>query len=200
MADWLAGERRASAHTRRRLWPRSRRFLDFLTEHLGDPADLAALSRLAPADFRALLARRSADGIERSSLARGLSVLRGFMQFLERRGLANDRRSRRCAPRNCRRACRSRCRTADAVAAVETVGELTASSWQAKRDVAVLTLLYGCGLRISEALGLKRSEAPRGDVIAITGKGRKDRIVPVLPAVRRGGRRLSRRLSVSRCR
>src|SRR4029077_3494749 len=60
----------------------------------------------------------------------------------------------------------------------------TASLWQAVRDVAVLTLLYGCGLRISEALGLKRSQAPQGDLITITGKGQKQRIVPVLPAVR----------------
>src|SRR5208282_297124 len=58
------------------------------------------------------------------------------------------------------------------------------SVWQAKRDVAVLTLLYGCGLRISEALGLRRSEAPRGEPIMITGKGQKQRIVPVLPVVR----------------
>src|SRR4029077_10233974 len=61
----------------------------------------------------------------------------------------------------------------------------TASLWQAVRDVAVLTLLYGCGLRISEALGLKRFEAPQGDLITITGKGQKQRVVPVLPAVRR---------------
>jgi integrase/recombinase XerC len=59
-----------------------------------------------------------------------------------------------------------------------------ASAWQAARDVAVLTLLYGCGLRISEALGLKRREAPQGDLITITGKGQKQRVVPVLPAVR----------------
>src|SRR5207248_726628 len=64
------------------------------------------------------------------------------------------------------------------------VEEIEKSAWQGKRDVAILTLLYGCGLRISEALGLKRREAPHGEMLAITGKGRKDRIVPVLPVVR----------------
>src|SRR5947207_729977 len=72
----------------------------------------------------------------------------------------------------------------DAAEIVEAPTELVASVWQAKRDIALLTLLYGCGLRLSEALGLHRSEAPRGDLITITGKGRKQRLVPVLPAVR----------------
>ena len=84
-------------------------FLDFLTEHLGELPDLAMIARLLPADFRAYLARRAATAIERSSIARGLSVLRGFVRFLDRRGLAVEhRRSRCCARRNCRTACRSR--------------------------------------------------------------------------------------------
>ena len=182
--DWLAGERRASAHTLAAYGRDLAGFLDFLTEHLGAPADLAALSRLAPADFRGWLARRSAEGIERSSLARGLSVVRGFMRFLDRRGLAKSPALAVLRAPKLPQSVPKPLSPADAVAAVETVGELTASDWQARRDVAVLTLLYGCGLRISEALGLKCSEAPRGDVIAVTGKGRKDRIVPVLPAVR----------------
>jgi integrase/recombinase XerC len=72
---------------------------------------------------------------------------------------------------------------ADAGAAIDAAGELSASAWQQKRDIAILTLLYGCGLRISEALGLSLGEAPRGEVLVVTGKGRKQRHVPVLPAV-----------------
>jgi integrase/recombinase XerC len=73
---------------------------------------------------------------------------------------------------------------ADAAELIEAPDGLVASAWQASRDVAVLTLLYGCGLRISEALGLTRAEAPQGGQITITGKGNKQRLVPVLPAVR----------------
>jgi len=71
----------------------------------------------------------------------------------------------------------------DADAAITAAGDVATSVWQQKRDVAMLTLLYGCGLRISEALGLTLAEAPRGDVLVITGKGHKQRYVPVLPAV-----------------
>jgi integrase/recombinase XerC len=73
---------------------------------------------------------------------------------------------------------------ADAAEIVEAPTTLVASAWQAKRDIAILTLLYGCGLRISEALGLKRSEAPRDELMTVVGKGRKERVLPVLAAVR----------------
>src|SRR5438445_3595253 len=86
---WLAGERRASAHTVAAYGRDLAFFLDFLTEHLGEPPSLAAIDGLRPADFRAYLARRAGDRIERSSLARALSVLRGFVRFLHRRKLAS---------------------------------------------------------------------------------------------------------------
>src|SRR5205085_6339480 len=86
---WLAGERRASAHTVAAYGRDLAGFLEFLTEHLGAPPDLAAIGRLLPADFRAYLAYRAAR-VERSSIARGLSVVRGFIRFLGRRGLATN--------------------------------------------------------------------------------------------------------------
>jgi integrase/recombinase XerC len=73
---------------------------------------------------------------------------------------------------------------ADATRAVDAVGELARKAWQGKRDIAILALLYGCGLRLSEALGLSRGEAPLSEVLVITGKGRKQRQLPVLPVVR----------------
>src|SRR5262245_831202 len=88
-AAWLAGERRASAHTVAAYGRDLAFFLDFLAEHLGELPSLAAINALRPADFRAYLARRAGEGIARSSLSRGLSVLRGFVQFLQRRGLAS---------------------------------------------------------------------------------------------------------------
>src|SRR5207248_10342825 len=116
--------------------------------------------------------------------ARGLSVVRGFMRFLDRRGLAS------CPALAVLRGPKLPHRVpkplsvADAAEVIEAPTTLLASAWQARRDIAILTLLYGCGLRISEALGLKRSEAPQRELMTIAGKGRKERVVPVLAAVR----------------
>jgi integrase/recombinase XerC len=183
-AAWLAGERRASAHTVAAYGRDIAFFLDFLTEHLGELPSLATFGQLIPADFRAWLARRAADGAQRSSTARGLSVVRGFVRFLERRGLAVSPALSVLRAPKLPHSVPKPLTVPDAAATIEAPAEFVVSAWQAKRDVAILTLLYGGGLRISEALGLRRSEAPRGEVLAITGKGRKDRIVPILPAVR----------------
>jgi integrase/recombinase XerC len=181
---WLIGERRASAHTVAAYSRDLAFFLDFLTEHLGEPPDLTALAGLTAADFRAWLAQRAGDGLDRASIARGLSVVRGFVRFLERRNFAASPALAVLRGPKLPHAVPKPLTIDDATMAVASAGELASSVWQGKRDVAILTLLYGCGLRISEALGLKRSEAPRGETLAITGKGRKDRLVPVLPAVR----------------
>jgi integrase/recombinase XerC len=182
--EWLAGERRASAHTVAAYGRDLAFFLDFLTEHLGDPPALATFAGLSAADFRGWLAHRAGDGMERSSIARGLSVVRGFIRFLERRGLAASPALAVLRAPKLPQSVPKPLTAPDAVAAVAAVEDVEKSVWQGKRDVAILTLLYGCGLRISEALGLTRREAPQGEMLAITGKGRKDRIVPVLPAVR----------------
>ncbi|HKS88955.1 MAG TPA: tyrosine recombinase XerC [Stellaceae bacterium] len=182
-AGWLGGERRASAHTVAAYGRDLAGFLEFLTVHLGERPGLAAFGRLTPADYRAWLAHRAAD-IERASLARGLSVVRGFMRFLERRGLAASPALLALRAPKLPKSVPKALSVADAVEIVEAPAVMVASAWQAKRDVAVLTLLYGCGLRISEALGLRRGAAPLGEQITITGKGNKERLVPVLPAVR----------------
>jgi integrase/recombinase XerC len=180
---WLSGERRASAHTVAAYGRDLAFFLDFLTEHLGEPPALTSFSQMSAADFRAWLARRASEGIERSSIARGLSVVRSFLRFLERRGLAASPALAVLRAPKLPQSVPKPLTVPDAVAAVTAVAEIEKSVWQGKRDVAILTLLYGCGLRISEALGLRRGEAPQGELLAITGKGRKDRIVPVLPVV-----------------
>ncbi|HEX3537393.1 MAG TPA: tyrosine recombinase XerC [Stellaceae bacterium] len=183
-AAWLAGERRASPHTIAAYGRDLAFFLDFLTEHLGEPPALGSFGALAAADFRAWLARRASEGIERSSIARGLSVVRGFLRFLERRGLAASPALAVLRAPKLPYSVPKPLTAPDAIAAVAAVAEIEKSVWQGKRDAAILSLLYGCGLRISEALGLKRSEAPQREMLAITGKGRKDRLVPVLPVVR----------------
>jgi len=181
---WLAGERRASPHTVAAYGRDLALFLDFLAEHLGELPGLAAIDGLRPADFRAYLAHRVQGRAERSSLARGLSVLRGFVRFLHRRGLASTSALLTLRSPRLRASVPKPLTVDDATTAVDTVGALATEGWQGKRDVAVLTLLYGCGLRLSEALGLTRGEAPLSEMLVVTGKGSKQRLLPVLPTVR----------------
>ncbi|MBV9824670.1 MAG: tyrosine recombinase XerC [Alphaproteobacteria bacterium] len=180
---WLSGERRASSHTIAAYGRDLVGFFDFMTGHLGAPPALVDIDALTAADYRAYLAFRARE-VERASVARGLSVIRGFVRFLERRGLAANAALAVLRAPKLPHSVPKPLSIADAGDIIEAPAELVASAWQAKRDVAVLTLLYGCGLRISEALGLSRSEAPLGSQLTITGKGQKDRFVPVLPAVR----------------
>ena len=180
---WLAGERRASAHTIAAYGRDLAFFLDFLTEHLGELPSLGAIDGLRPADFRAYLARRVQHHAGRGSLARGLSVLRGFVRFLHRRGLASTSALAALRSPRLRASVPKPLTVDDATAAVDVVGDF-ATGWQGKRDIAILTLLYGCGLRLSEALGLSRGEAPLSEMLVVTGKGRKQRLLPVLPVVR----------------
>ena len=181
---WLEGERRASAHTVAAYGRDLAFFLDFLTGHLGAVPSLAAIDELRAADFRAYLARRAGEGIEHRSLARGMSVLRGFLRFLQRRGLASATalsalRSPKLPP-----TVPKPLTVGDAIAAVDAAEDLSPEGWQGKRDAALLLLMYGCGLRLSEALGLSRGEAPIGEMLTVIGKGRKQRQLPVLPTVR----------------
>jgi integrase/recombinase XerC len=181
--DWLAAERRASAHTVAAYGRDLAAFFDFLGLHRGEVPDLALMSRLSPADFRAYLAHRAMDGRERTTIARGLSVLRGFVRFLERRKLASAPGLAVLRAPKLPQSVPKPLTVEDAGATIAAAGDVATSVWQQKRDIAILTLLYGCGLRISEALGLTRREAPLGEVLVVVGKGRKERHVPVLPAV-----------------
>jgi integrase/recombinase XerC len=182
---WLTHERRASPHTLAAYTRDLDAFLDFLTDHLGQTPDLDALRALRPTDFRAWLARRAGAGLARSSTARALSVLRGFYRFLDRTGrggsgvLATIRTPR--LPHAVPRPLTER----DALDLIALpVDPARDPDWIQKRDLAVFTLLYGCGLRIAEALGLIHADAPEGETLRVLGKGGKERIVPVLPAVR----------------
>jgi integrase/recombinase XerC len=180
---WLADERRASAHTRAAYGRDLAAFLDFLVFHRGGTPDLAALGGLSPADFRAALAERAARGAMRSSTARFMSVVRSFFRFLDRRGYVHNPalaavRTPKLVPPV------PKALSLDDAAAVLETAPSFARSWQGKRDVALFTLLYGCGLRLGEALSLSRRAAPlAAGMLSVTGKGGKARMVPVLPAV-----------------
>lgn len=182
--SWLANERRASLHTVEAYGRDLAAFIAFLVEHLGARPNLAALEGLRPADLRAWLARRTRSGLARTSTARALSVVRSFFRFCERNGLAHSAAIGAVRTAKVPHSVPKPLTIADAKDVIATSAELSEVPWLAKRDVALFTLLYGCGLRIGEALGLKRYDAPQGDMLRVLGKGRKERVVPVLPIVR----------------
>jgi integrase/recombinase XerC len=183
--SWLSSERRASPHTVAAYGRDLAFFLEFLDRHLEGPTDLAALEGLTAADFRAYLARRAADAKMRSSTARALSVLRGFFRFLDRRGLVRNAALAAVRTPKLPRSVPKALSAEEAGQALDSVEDDEASlPWIRARDLALLYLLYGCGLRLGEALGLARREAPlAAGMLSVTGKGGKTRIVPVLPIV-----------------
>jgi len=181
----LGAERRLSPKTLEAYRRDVLQFLGFLADHLGAPPSLKALAALTPADVRAFMAARRGVGIGSRSLMRALAGIRAFARFLERNhkgkvaALAAVRSPKiaKTLPRPL--SVDTARRVADpALAASE-------EPWIAARDAAVLALLYGCGLRISEALGLKRCDFAEGraDALTVTGKGGKQRMVPLLPQV-----------------
>ncbi len=156
-------------------------YLGFLTRHFGGPCGAAALGRVSTSDIRAWMAHERGRGLSARSLARALSAVKGFHAWLaENRGLPAPAVSATRGPRLKARLPRPVDSTA-ARALIATVEAQSLEPWVAARDTAIVTLLYGSGLRISEVLGLRQSDAPLSDVLRITGKGGKQRIVPVLP-------------------
>jgi integrase/recombinase XerC len=191
MTQWLAhlrAERRLSPKTLEAYARDLRQCLQFLCEHWGEQVTLARFAALEATDIRAFMAMRRADDIAGRSLMRALAGLRSFGRFLEREGkgrvgaLSAIRAPKvaKSLPKPLQMDAAKRLTDAD-----ERAGE-TRETWVLARDAAVMALLYGSGLRISEALGLKRREVPKpgeGDVLVVTGKGNKTRMVPVLQNV-----------------
>lgn len=183
--DHLSDERRLSDKTLVAYERDLRQFLRFLTDHLGGAPSLKDIKALKPADFRAFLARRRRTGAQSRSLARGLAGIRSFLKFLERRGEVNAAAADAIRPPRQPRSLPKPVSVKDA--ADITSGDLAmeSSPWIEARNAAVLTLLYGCGLRLAEALSLTGGTAPRTGTksLRIRGKGGKERIVPILPIV-----------------
>jgi integrase/recombinase XerC len=182
--DWLAGERRASPHTLDGYARDLSSFCAFLLNHGGGEPGLAELTALTPADFRAFLAARQNDGLSRSSMARLMSTLRGFFKYLDRFDLVHNPAIGAVKSPRPPKSVPKALAADEALEALASAGELQDEPWLAARDVALFTLLYGCGLRLGEALELTRRDVPKGDTMVITGKGRKQRMVPVLAVVR----------------
>jgi len=182
----LRGERRASPHTGEAYGRDLAAFFGFLTEHLGDTPMLKDLAELHALDFRAYLAKRRSgpDGLSPRSTARALAAIRGFYKYVQRRwGVKNDELALVQGPKLPRALPRPVSEDA-AQALLDLAAADELDPWVGARDAAVLALLYGAGLRISEALSLTGVDAPLADVLRIMGKGAKVRLVPVLPPVR----------------
>lgn len=184
-AGHLSGERRMSPRTVEAYGRDLQQLDEFLTGHLGARPALADLAALKPADWRGFLAARRSEGAGARTLQRQLSAVRSFFDYARRRwGIENSSLALIDAPKAPRRTPRpvsqnaARELIADAATAPDT------PAWVRARNAGVLSLLYGAGLRISEALALTARDHPLPEVLRVTGKGAKTRIVPVLPAVR----------------
>ena len=189
LAGWLqhlAHERRASPRTLEAYGDAVRRYLDFLEQHQGGALALNDLGAVSAADLRAFLAfrRQGPRPLSPRSISQALSAIRGFHRFLDRRcGVANSGLELVRGPRV--KPSMPRPVTEDQAQGLITEAEADPDlePWEAARDAALITLLYGCGLRISEGLSLKRRDVPLGPSLRVLGKGSKTRVAPVLPAV-----------------
>jgi integrase/recombinase XerC len=189
--NWLAAlthERRVSPHTLRAYGDDVSRFLSFLREHQGAEADEAALAAVSVADIRAFVSRRRNEQLGPRGVHRALSAIRGFYRYLARERILDNPAPRAIRaprlPRTLPRPLTARDADRTLQLAQQSKQKDGADKWIAARNSALLTLLYGGGLRISEALSMKRKDAPLGDSLVIVGKGRKERIIPILPQVR----------------
>ncbi len=184
--DYLVSEKRVSKHTHEAYMRDICFFLSFLRDHLGISPTKQTLEKLKPADFRSYLASRRRDGLSPASMARSFSAVRSFFKYLRKSGeLENDAINAVNSPKLKKRMPRP----ISEEAAKRTINEVghfakdAPNDWIALRDIAMLTLLYGCGLRISEALSLNVGDLDKGDIMTVRGKRDKERLVPLLPAV-----------------
>lgn len=182
---WLEHERGASAHTLRSYRADLAGFLAFVAEHRGRPPGLNDLAALGIGDFRAWLAARAGDGAGAATRSRGVSGVRSFFRWADRTGLLHNPAIGLLTAPKARRPLPRPLAVDDAALLLDEAAAVPEEPWIGLRDRALFTLLYGCGLRISEAIGLDRGDLPAGAAsVRVLGKGGKQRDVPVLPAVR----------------
>jgi integrase/recombinase XerC len=182
---WLAGERRAAAKTVATYQRDVTAFLGFCSRHVGGEPDLKMLAALRPADVRAWLAYEAKEGAGNETRARKLSAVKTFFRFLLKKHKVENTALALIARPRAKRPLPKALSEADAKLIAHDIGDVTDTAAIQARDTALMCLLYGAGLRINEALSLNIGDMPAGDnALRVTGKGNKQRIVPLLPAVR----------------
>lgn len=181
--DFLRHEKNVSRHTLRAYSADLSHFLAFLADHLGEPPGLDALSETKLRDFRAWMSRKAMDGASNASRARSLSGVRNFTSWLDRQGIMHNAAIGGVRTPKLPHKLPRPLHEAQAMRVLDSTDLLPKQDWVAARDRALFTLLYGCGLRIDEALSLNVGDLPRGGVLRVTGKGRRQREVPVIALV-----------------
>ena len=182
-ASYLQHDRRRSAHTVRAYVATAHRLIDFLGRYRGELIGPAGLIHVSPADLRAFLAERRSEGLGASSAARELSGVRAFLRYAAEQQHAQAQLPRTRAPKRPRTLPRPAAPD-EALELAENAAEAASEPWIGARDLAILLLLYGAGLRVAEALSLQSNILPIGQTLRVTGKRSKTRVVPVVAAVR----------------
>jgi integrase/recombinase XerC len=180
----MGSARRLSSNTLEAYGRDLSQFLAFLAGHTGGPVEVRTLEEMRTADIRAFMASRRAEGIGARSLARALSALKSFFKFLEREGIAAPQAINLVRTPKLAKSLPKSLTVSEAKNAIAATADMEDRPWVAARDIAVLSLCYGAGLRIAEALSLTRTDLI-GEVIRVTGKGGKTRMVPLIGSVRR---------------
>jgi integrase/recombinase XerC len=186
IAQWqrdMSAVRRLAANTLEAYGRDLSQFLNFMAVHTGGSVSLQALAEMRGADIRAFMAARRQEDVSSRSLARALSAIKSFFRFLEREGaMSTEAFNVVRAPKQPKSVPKA-LTVGEAKAAITTTAEMEERPWVAARDMAVLSLCYGAGLRISEALALTRADL-EGETLRVTGKGGKTRLVPLIAPVR----------------
>lgn len=181
----LTMERRLSLLTGEAYQTDMKEFMSFLFDYMEKTIDVSDLKKLTVQDFRSFLVYRAGQKASRASVARGMSALRNFFKFLTRNDILENTAVMAVRTPRAAKVLPKPLAPNDALRFLQAAEELANVPWQGKRDKALYTLLYGCGLRIAEALALNIADFPlNGDAFTITGKGNKQRLVPLLPAVK----------------
>jgi integrase/recombinase XerC len=182
-ASYLQHDRRRSAHTTRAYLATAHRLIQFLGNYRGEAISPTGLLAVNAADLRAFLAERRREGLGASSAARELSAVRAFLNYAAESEGQMPQLPRTKAPRRPKTLPRP-VAPQEALALADDASEAASEPWIGARDLAILLLLYGAGLRIAEAMSLTGAVRPIGDVLRVIGKRSKTRIVPIIPTVR----------------
>jgi integrase/recombinase XerC len=188
LQDWqtyLKSEKNVSRHTLRAYAGDVTHFVKFLNGHIGKPVSIGDLSDAGIREFRAWMSRKAMDGTSNASRARSLSGVKNFLSWMDKHGVMHNAAIESLRSPKLPHKIPRPLHEVQARKVLESAQDLAKKDWVGRRDRALFTILYGCGLRIDEALSLNLGDLPRDGYIRVTGKGRKERQVPVIEIVER---------------